>query len=431
MKQLLWKVRQLLHTDLVKISFYNGLGTFVKMFSGVVSVKVVASIVGPSGMALLGQLINFTTIIQSLAGGGITTGVTRYISEHSADKYKSALYIGTALRITLILSFFTGLILISFGRIFSQWLLNTSDYAIIFQVFGGSIILYALNALLMAILNGFKEFRFFIQINMAGSLISLLFSVVLALTWGLKGAMLSVVTYQSIVFIVAVYMLLRSGWPQFTLLSFVYNGSVALHLFRYSLMALASALIVPLSQLLVRGYIVDHISAADAGMWEGINRISGMYLQIVITSLGVYYLPRLAELKTDEEFSREVKSVFQVMIPFLLLAAFTIYVFRSTIISLLFSKAFIPMESLFPFQLIGDIFKMSGWILGYMMVAKAMVRTYIITELINYSLFVCLSYILVNKIGVNGAVIAYATGHVIYFLIMLRIFRKIIFPFNT
>lgn len=431
MKQLLCKVRQLLHTDLVKISFYNGLGTFVKMFSGVVSVKVVASIVGPSGMALLGQLINFTTIIQSLAGGGITTGVTRYISEHSADKIKSALYVGTALRITLVLSFFTGLILISFGRFFSRWLLNVSDYAIIFQVFGGSIILYALNALLMAILNGFKEFRFFIQINIAGSLISLLFSVLLALTWGLKGAMLSVVTYQSIVFIVAIYMLLRSNWPHFTLLSSVFNGSVALHLFRYSLMALASALIVPLSQLLVRGYIVEHISAAEAGMWEGINRISGMYLQIVITSLGVYYLPRLAELKTDQEFSREVKSVFQVMIPFLMLAAFTIYVFRSTIISLLFSKEFIPMESLFPFQLVGDIFKMSGWILGYMMVAKAMVRTYIITELINYSLFVFLSYILVNKIGVNGAVIAYATGHVIYFLIMLRIFRKIVFSFNA
>lgn len=427
MKQLIWKLRQILHTDLVKISFYNGLGTFVKMFSGVVSIKVVASIVGPSGMALLGQLTNFTTIIQSLAGGGITTGVTRYVSEHAQDDAKTTLYIGTALRITIFLSVCTGFLLLLLGRYFSIWLLNSKDHALIFHVFGASIILYTLNALLMAVLNGFKEFKYFIQINIAGSIISLLFSVVLAFTWGLTGAMLSVVTYQSVVFVVAVLILMKSNWPYMNVFKFVYHGPAATHLFRYSLMALASALIVPMSQLLVRGYIVDRISAADAGMWEGVNRISGMYLQIVISSLGVYYLPRLAELKTDIDFSREVKHVFQVILPFLLFASVTIYVFRSIIISLLFTDAFSPMESLFPFQLLGDILKMSGWILGYIMVAKAMVRTYILTELLNYSCFVALSFLLVKWIGVNGAVIAYATGHAVYFLVMLRIFRKIIF----
>lgn len=427
MKELLWKFRKLLHTDLVRISFYNGLGTFVKMFSGLVSVKVVASIVGPAGMALLGQLTNFTTIIQSIAGGGITTGVTRYISEHAQQEEKASLYISTALRLTLILSLITGVLLIVFAAQFSEMILHQEHYVLVFRIFGGSILLYALNSLLMAILNGYKAFKYFIQINMIGSLVSVLFSVLLAVKWGLMGAMVSVVTYQSVVFLVAMVMLHRSGWWHTTYTSISYSGSVASNLFRYSMMALASALIVPLSQLMVRGYLVEHISATDAGMWEGVNRISSMYLQIVISSLGVYYLPRLAELKSDEAFHREVKHVFQVMLPFLMLAAFSIYVFRSLIISLLFSAAFKPMEGLFAFQLIGDILKMCGWMLGYIMVAKAMVRTYILTEILNYSCFVLLSIILTNWIGVTGAVIAYATGHALYFTIMLSVFRKIVF----
>ena len=92
-----------------------------------------------------------------------------------------------------------------------------------------------------------------------------------------------------------------------------------------------------------------------------------------------------------------------------------------------YCHAFRPMESLFSFQLLGDVLKMSGWILGYIMVAKAMVRTYIVTELLNYSCFVLLSIAFTNVFGVNGAVIAYATGHSLYLLIMLRFFRKILF----
>lgn len=427
MKELMRKTRQILYTDLVKISFYSGLGTFVRMFSGLISVKVVASIIGPAGMALMGQLTNFTTILQSVAGGGITSGVTRYISEFSDDKQRLTWYLSTAIRITLFLSFLVGFCLIICASYISILLLNTDAYKLVFIVFGCSIVLYSINALLMAILNGFKEYRLFIQINIVGSVVSLLFSIVLSIHFGLMGAMLSVVTYQSVVFIIAWVILMKADRSYLHFFRIPYNRLAAGQLFNYSIMTLATALIVPISQLLVRGYIVDEVSSTDAGMWEGVNRISGMYLQLIISSLGIYYLPRLSELKTDKEFSVEVKHVFKVLLPFLIIASVIIYLFRTIIITLLFTSAFNSMESLFSFQLLGDVLKMSGWILGYIMIAKAMVRAYIFTELLNYGCFVCLSILLVNWIGVKGAVIAYAIAHACYFLVMLYMFRKILF----
>ncbi|MFN5937739.1 MAG: O-antigen translocase, partial [Sphingobacteriales bacterium] len=95
--------------------------------------------------------------------------------------------------------------------------------------------------------------------------------------------------------------------------------------------------------------------------------------------------------------------------------------------SLLFTIDFQEMEKLFSFQLIGDILKVTGWILGYIMVAKAMVKTYIITEIFNYLIFILLSILFINWIGVKGVVIAYSTSHAFYLVLMMIKFRHILF----
>lgn len=427
MKQMIMKIRQVFSTDLVKVSFLNGISTVIRMLAGLVSTKVVASVVGPVGIALLGQLNNFTTIILSLANGGITTGITKYISEHSEKEDKTRAYISTAFRITFICSLVTGLAMVLGAGYFSALILKSDEYSLVFYIFGVTIILYALNAMLLAILNGFKEYKLFVKVNIISSLTSLLFSVVMALTFGLMGALVSAVTFQSVVFIITIILVSRTSWFSWSMFLGGIDRKSAYNLVQFSFMALATAIIVPLSQLMVRGIIAERISVTDAGIWEGVNRISGMYLMVVVTSFSVYYLPRLAELNNDVEIRKEVMSVYQLMIPFLVITSLSIYILRDIIIQILFTDEFSKMGGLFPYQLIGDILKMSGWVLGYLMVAKAMTRAYIFMEVLNYALFVILSHILIGHYGVRGATIAYALGHFVYLVGMFIIFRKLLF----
>lgn len=427
MRRVLLYLQNLLNKDIIKVSLLNGLGTFFRFFSGIITIKVVSSIVGPLGMALLGQLNNFITIIQSIATGGIATGVTRYISENIQNSNKVEIYIGTAIKITFFGSLFTGLILLLFGSELSIILFNAIHYIFIFRIFALSIVMYAFNTIILAILNGYKQYQTYIIINTFGSVINLLISIILSVILGLDGALLSVVTYQSIVFIIAIILLFRSGKITYSIIHFPYYKFAAKELFQYSIMTFFSAMIIPLSQLIVRGFLVKNISVSAAGMWEGMNRISNMYLQVIITSLSVYYLPRLAELNIEAEYSKEVKLIYRTLIPFLLFTTFIIYVNKEFLISFLFSNDFLDMKKLFSFQLIGDIFKISGWILGYIMVAKAMVIPYIITEIINYGLFIILSIILIGYVGIKGTVIAYAISHAFYLLIMIVKFRNILF----
>jgi len=427
MKELLIKIKKIGKADLVKVSFLNSVSTIIKIAAGMVSTKVVAAVIGPPGVALVGQLNNFSTIVLNIATGGIANGVTKYVAEQSGEDEKINKFIHTALWVTIILSVFCGLVMILGANWFSIFILKSSKYSIVFLLFGFTVIFYSLNTLLLAIVNGLKSFNLFIRINLINSIVGLLFSVFFSLWLGITGALISLVCYQSVVFIITLYLLRNAIWLKWTLFKGRFDFKNLKLLSNYSLMVLASALIIPISQLLVRSYLAQKVSVSDAGLWEAINRISGINLMIIVPSFSVYYLPRLSELKTDQQIRTEIKYVYTLLIPFLVLTSLGIFVFRHFIITTLYTKDFLHMEDLFAPQLIGDVIKMCGWILGYIMIVKTMTKAYIIMELLNYSSFVLFTYFFTDRYGIKGATYAHIFGHLVYMLGMLFIFRKILF----
>ena len=421
------RVRALFNTDLIKVSFLNGIATLIRMLTGFISIKVVASIIGPTGIALLGQLNNFATILLTIANGGITAGVTKYVSENNEAPEKQEAFLSAGFRITLVLSIVLSIFLFVSSGYLSVSILHNPDFRLVFWFFGATILIQALCTYLVSVVNGFKEYRIYVWINIGGSVIGLLFSILLAVNFGIMGALIAAVTFQAAHFLLILYLLHKRPW--FSLKHFTqrFDKKSALQLGQYTLMALASAITIPAGQLIVRNMIAGQYGLANAGLWEGVNRISNMYLTVITVSLGVYYLPRLAELKTKTAIRSEVFKVYKLIIPFLLLSATGIYLFRELIIHILFTQEFSGMKDLFFYQLIGDILKTTGWVLGYLLIAKAMTRIYITMELVNFALLFLFSYLLVPVYGAKGATIAYAGIYAVYLIVLLFVFRKTLF----
>jgi O-antigen/teichoic acid export membrane protein len=422
------RIKKFISTDLIKVSFLNGLATIIKMLTSLVSVKVIAAVIGPAGIALLGQLNNFSAILLSISNGGINAGITKYLAEYSDSRNKYSLFLRSGFQITAGFSIITSLILIFGAGYFSELILHDRKYISVFYIFGFTIIFYALNALLISVLNGFKEYKRYVIANILGSLVGLAFSLILALNFGIFGALIAAVTFQSVVFLLTLFLIKNSKW--FTMDAFIgkFSKTAAYKLGHYSLMALVTATVVPTSQLIVRGYITSKQSIIEAGVWEGMNRISGMYLLVLITSLSVYFLPRLSELKTKQELRKEIFSVYKLILPSLLITSLVIFSLRRFIIHILFTSQFAGMDRLFGFQLMGDIFKMSGWVLGYILLAKAMTKQYIIMEFVGSGIFVLLSIYFIRYYGALGATLGYALGQLTYLLILVLLFRKTLFP---
>ena len=336
----------------------------------------------------MGQLNNLVYIVQYLASGAINNGVVKYVSEHKGSVGKVRTLLTNALLVTVVCSLACGTAMIACHGRLSRWIMLSDEYGYIFIVFGVTVILYAFNMLLLSIVNGYREYKMFIRINVANSLAGLVFAVVLTLLYGLPGALIGATTYQSAVFFVTLYMVRRKPWARWSYFRGRIDRSIIRNYLKYALMTLVSIGTMPVAQILIRRYIMLDLSELEAGWWEAMNRISNIYLLVVTTSFSVYYLPRLSEITEPNEVRREIGKAFKVIIPLLLTGFVLVYLCRFLIIRILFTSEFLPMAKLFGWQMGSDLFKIGCYILTYVMIAKARTVVYVTDRnSVHYNLY--------------------------------------------
>lgn len=411
---------------LLKTTLFSALITFIRISSGFVTGKAVAIFTGPAGVAIIGAFSNFISIVLAFANGAITNGIVKYTAEYNDDNQQTSTLFSTALRISVICSIFVAVLLLSTANYLSTWIFKSNDYSNPLRVLGLTIILYSLNSLLIAILNGKSQIKLFTLVNTIGSIAGLLFTVTLVFFYKIQGALYAIVLSQSIVFFITLILVIRSEWFSWSYFKSGFNVVMATKLSHYSLMSIITALTVPVTQIFLRNLLIEKVGIDSAGFWQGMMRISDGYLMLLTTSLATYYLPKLSSLKTDLELRKEVLKGYRLIIPTVFIGCTIIYFLRFFIIKVLYTNNFLAMENLFLWQLIGDFFKMSAWILSYLMLAKAMTKAYIITEIIFSFLYILLGYVFIIMFGLQGVTIAFAIAYIVYFLTMIWLFRKIL-----
>jgi len=412
--------------EITRVFSLTAVSTFIKMLTGFVSTKIVSVFAGPAGIALVGQLQNFTSIILNLSNGGITNGIVKYVAEYKDNKEVLKKYTSSSYTLTLLFSGVCAILMIVFNHKLSNIVFGDGSYRFVFLVFGFSVTFYSLNILLISILNGLKRFKKYVIINIAGSIIGMVFTIVLAMLMGVKGALIALVTYQSVVLIVTYLMVRHEDWLNKEYFQIIWNKPELKAMVKFSIMALVTTITLPIVQMLLRNYVIEQISVEAAGYWEGMNRLSAAYLVFVSTSFAVYYLPKLSECKTNLATRYEIKNVISFVAPIVFIIFLLIYLFKKQIIMLLYTEQFLPMDQLFLPQLVGDFLKIVSWSLSYILLAKSMMREYVVLELLTPTIFLLMSYYLVNIYGVLGISYSYVISIVIYFAALLFIFRNIL-----
>lgn len=413
---------------LIKTSLLNAIAVIIKMLTLLGLNKILAVYVGPAGYAAIGQLQNAIQMIFTVSGGALNTGVTKYTAEYGDDEVKQVSLWRTALKINLYAGLSTSLLLVLFNEPLAQYFLGSIEYKNVFLWFAATIILFVLNSFFIAIVNGKKEIFHYIKINIVGSLVSLLITGLCAFYFGLYGALIALVTNQSVIFFITLILCRHLVWFKWKSFFGKFDKLEATKLSKFALAALTSTIVVPFSHILVRGHLVDTFGWESAGYWDAMWRISSIYLMFITMTLSVYYLPRLSEITSKEEMQKELLNGYKLIMPLLVIISFAIYLLRDFIIALLFTPDFQPMEKLFAWQLIGDTLKIASWLLGYVLLGKAMIKTIILSEVLFAFTFYILTVVISNVSGFNGVVQAYAFNYILYFMfafITLKM-RKII-----
>jgi O-antigen/teichoic acid export membrane protein len=403
---------------LVKTGFLNGIATGVRILSSIGLNKILAIYIGPGGYATIGQFQNMMTLVTTFANGAVNTGVTKYTAEYFDDEQRQHAIWRTAGVISLAGSLIATILMVLGHRRLGASFLGSAAYGSIILWFSATLTLVVLNGLLLSILNGKKEIGLFVAANISSSLIGAALSAALATQLGVYGALLALAVNQALVFIVTLALCRRTAWFRLSTLIGPPERDAAKRLGTYSLMAVTSAAVVPLSQILIRTHITNQLGLSSAGYWQAIVKISDMYLMLITAPLAVYYLPRIAEIRIGRELRDEIIHGYAILLPVTAACGLCIYLLRDPIIILTLTRRFMPMRDLFGWQMIGDVFKIAGWLVGYALVGQAMVRLFIATEVIFSATLVVLTFLLTRRFGLVGAPVAFCANYAAYFVVV-------------
>lgn len=413
--------------DLKSTTFWSAVSTVVRMLAGIISVKFVAYIVGPSGVAFIGQLQSFILITNTGANMGMGQGTIKYLAEDRNDHQKHQQILSSSFFVTVVSSVLISILILFLYKTIGFYLFKTHDYDIVIIILALGLSFYAVQQILIQALNGFQEIKKLIAAKITISLLGLMSTLILVYIAGVEGALLALIISQIIGFAVLIYFSLKSPWFNKEMFFNGFDKATLQRLFKYSLMTFVSVILLNVRQIFLRDYVIENLSADAAGHWQAIWKISEIYLTIITFSLSIYYLPKLSSIHDKLALKNEIFNGYKFLLPVVFVLSVLMYLFRDLIILILFSKDFAPVSELFLYQLIGDVLKIASWLISFLMVAKAMTKAFIITEVISISIFLVLSLYFLNNYGLIGMTYAYAINYGIYLIMMIVLFRKLLF----
>lgn len=413
--------------NLIKTSILSFLATAIKALSGIVINKAIAVIIGPSGIALIGQFQNSIQIFLSLAQGGINAGIVKYTSEQKDNQDELVEYWSAAARVALISSVIISVGILIFSNKLSKTILGVDSYSGVFILLGSTIIFYTLNQFLLSVLNGLREIKLFIKINIYQSICSLIVTTTAVLLYGIHGALYSLVLNQAIIAIILLVEIRDLKIISFTSFFKEFDSIKCKKLVSFSLMALTSVIVGPASLILIRHFLSTDIDIEHAGYWQSMWYMSSIYMMIFTTTLSTYFLPKFSSLESKDLLRKEVIDGLKIIIPLIIVVCMTIYHLKWFIVKVLFSEAFEGMLVLFKWHLIGDVMKIIAWLFSYLLIAKAKTRMFIISELFLHSILVLSSMVFIKNLGFVGVSYAYAFTYILYFLFILVMSKEILF----
>lgn len=411
-----------------KAASLNTANISVKIIAGILVSKFIAVFIGAEGMALIGNLRNFLSAVQSVAIAGLYKGVVKFI-----DKFKNnSIELGKTLSTVFYLGFFASMLL-AFLCYYNAAYINSLifqgnyKYTYVIEILAIVLPFYALNMFVFAIMNGFSKYKILFIINIIGQVLGLLVTILLIWQDNIDGALVAVVIAPALNLLISIVgILYRKNLMNYLKIS-DFSFSVLNNLSPYMIMALVSSIAIPIVLIIIRNYLITEIGLKEAGYWQAMNRVSDYYLMFINSLMVLYILPRFAEINTKKEFRKEVFSFYKTIMPIFALILLVIYLSRSLLVSLLFTQDFQPVEELFGYQILGDFMRVLSMVIAYQFLAKKMFAHFIVLEIILFVIIYFTSINFIDLYGLKGAVMGHCLSYIMHFGIILLIFGSSLF----
>jgi PST family polysaccharide transporter/antigen flippase len=407
------KKRALISAALTTVAQVSKIGV------GFAFIKLIAVYLGAGGMGQLGHFMSAVTFLSLLAGGGVVNGLIKYVAQYKKQPKQLMNTVAVSKAYSLMFCILICLFGCLFSRFLSEYIFRTPDYYWIIVFLSVAQFGFAFTNLVTGVINGLRDTKTYAIIQIVGNVLVLPVSWILIKNFHLVGAALSMVFFFSLYTIPALYFYRRSIFFKLPI-GFKYESKGFKRLLAFTLMAMVGAVSVPLIEIVIREQIIEHVGFVAAGIWQASIKLSSAYMGFFTIFLAVYFMPMVSEKAKVSQITPLVLKFMKLVMALFVLGAVVFYALRQYLIPLLLSTEFVDLEGLIKYQLLADFFRVTTYVISFVVVAKAALRIYLVSELTQGLIFCGLSlFSLHSGLGVEGVFLANLIMNIVYFVVSI------------
>lgn len=412
---------------ILKTSSIIGGSSVINILIGLVRTKVLAVLLGPMGIGLVGLYSGLVTTAATVASMGVGTVGTRQVAEAAAREDAHAL---AAVRRAM----FWGSMLLAVAGALTVWTLRD---VLAVRVLGGAdhagavgwlslgVALSVAGASQGALIQGMRRIGDMARLNIYGSLLGTLFGIALIWQWGSSGLWAFVLISPFISFVLGHIYVARL--PRITVTKVTMDEMIAQWkvLLRLGVPFMGAGLAATLVQLWIRVTVNNELDLEAVGHFQAAWSISMQYIGFVLGAMGADYYPRLTGVINDREAATRLVNE-QTEIALLLSAPVFVAMLGLApwVIHLLYSTEFSHAVGILRWQIMGDVLKVASWPLGFVILAAGAGKTFFWTETSSLLLMGGMISALISDVGLQITGMAFLGMYVFYLPLVYCLARR-------
>lgn len=411
--------------SILKATAILSTSSLVTILIGLVSAKFYALFLGPSGVGFMGLLQSLLGLAVLVTGLGLGTGIVRMGAEalEQDDKSKTAALQQAAWLLFWSIGGVSALLLLFFRVPLSQAMLGSPEHAWSVVLVGVALLFTVASGLQVKILNAYQRVGVLAKWGILNSLFGTLVSVLFVWLWGVAAVPGALIASAVVGWLISSYFLHKEGMHRQRSSKQALLQAAA-SLVRFGLPYTASALVGTGISLLLPVVILHELGQEGVGFYRAAIAISVSYLGFLFTAMIQDYYPRLAAAPSSDHLRQLVAQQHRLVMILGVPIIFGALALAPYLITLVYSPAFYPATGMLEWQLIGDLFKFSSWILSLVILARSRSSVYFFVESVGgVSLLLC-SWLAMRWWGLTGLGIGFLASYMIYFFTVALIVKR-------
>ncbi len=377
---------------------------------GLIRTKLVAVLLGPSGVGLVGLYISVTGLVGTLTGLGIGASGVREVAEAhgSGDAGQIARTVIVLRRACWATGLLGWLLTAALSWPLSLWTFASYERAGAVALLGSTLFLTALSGGQIALLQGTRRIGDIARINVLTMLAGTIVAVGLY-AWLRERGIVPVLIATALINLGSSWWFARRihippidlGWRE--------TWSHSKRLVGLGLAVMWSGLLTAAVGLVTRSLIVRTLGLDANGIYQASWGISGMFAGFILGAMGTDFYPRLTAVSDDHpQVNRLVNEQTEIGILLALPGLLGTLAFAPWIMSIFYSSKFLAGAELLPWFILGIFGRVVSWPMGYIILAKGASRWFAITETAANGLLLGLTIVFLQQFGLWGVSLAFA-----------------------